>query len=128
LQQDFDRAIARLPKWMLLLAATGTIAASFLSGISAAGGYLMGSLASYLNLRVIERAVNRIARLASGGGEKPGRGIRARVFIQFSGLILASLVILNVSGFNRAAAFCGLFVCPAAVLLEIVYELITLKR
>ena len=125
--QEFERAIARLPRWMLFLAVTGTAAAALLNGISAAGGFLVGSLAAYINLRVIERTVGRIGRLAGVEGKKPGRGTGVRVFIQFSGLILGVLVILVFSGLSRTAAFCGFLVCPAAAILEIVYELVTFK-
>ncbi len=126
---DFDQAIQRLPRWILLLAALGTVLAGFLTGLSSAGGFLLGSLAAYLNLRVIERAANRISRLAGADGDsKPGGGAGVWVFIQFSGLVVAALVILNVSRFSAAAAFCGFLVCPAAVILEIVYELVTLKH
>ncbi len=130
--EDFDLAISRLPRWILLLGALGTVLVAFRFGVSVAGGFLVGALCAYLNLWVIERAVNRIARLASHdggkpGGGKPGGGAGAWVFIQFSGLLLCALVILNVSGFSSVAAFWGLMICPGAVIAEIVYELVTLK-
>jgi hypothetical protein len=42
--------------------------------------------------------------------------------------MLGALAILIVSGFSRPAAFCGLLIAPAAVILEVVYELVTLKH
>jgi len=126
--EDFERAIARLPRWILLLAAAGTVAAGVFMGLSWAGGFLLGALAAYLNLRVIERAANRISRLAGGSDAKPGAGTGIWVFIQFGALISGAIVILIVSGFSTTAAFCGFLVCPAAVILEIVYELVTLKH
>jgi hypothetical protein len=130
--EDFDRAIARLPRWILMLAGVGSVVAGFSFGIAVAGGFLIGALGAYLNLWVIERAANRVARLAQEStapheSSKPGGGAGAWVFVQFSGLLLGALVILNVSGFSSVAAFWGLMVCPAAVILEIVYELVTLK-
>ena len=126
---EFDQAIQRLPRWILLLAVLGTLLAGLRTGLSSAGGFLLGSLAAYLNLRIIERAANRISRLAGAESDsKPGGGTGVWVFVQFSGLVLAALVILNVSRFSAAAAFCGSLVCPAAVILEIVYELVTLKH
>ncbi|MES1260281.1 MAG: ATP synthase subunit I [Acidobacteriota bacterium] len=126
--QDFEHAIARLPRWILALALTGAVAAGLLTGLSAAGGFLVGALAAYLNFRVIERAANRVSRLAGGDDGRPGRGAGVWIFIQFSGLVLGALVILNFSGFSRPAAFCGFLVCPAAAILEIIYELVTLKH
>ena len=125
--QDFERAISRLPRWILLLGGLGTVLVAVRFGVSTAGGFLVGVLGAYLNLWVIERAANRLARLATHEAPKSGRGAGFRVFMQFSGLLLCALVILNVSGFSSVAVFCGFMVCPGAVIAEIVYELVTLK-
>ncbi len=106
---------------MLGLTVAGTLAAGSFRGLSAAGGFLMGALAAYFNFRLIERAANRIAGKSA---RKPRRGAGAWVLIQFAGLICGAFVIIKYSAFNMAAAFFGFFVCPAAVVLEIVYELV----
>ena len=67
-EASFERAIARLPRWMLALAVAGTIAAGSFLGLNAAGGFLAGSLASFANLRLIERAVNRVTRIVHPDG------------------------------------------------------------
>ncbi len=153
---QFERAIARLPRWILLLGAVGTAVAMGFRGVNAAGGFLAGSIAAYLNFRIVERAANRVARMAgpeaqgppdatpnAGGarpssrvpaattcagsskeGAKPGRGTGIWLLIRFGLLVAGAVVIIEYSGFNLAAAFCGFLVCPAAVVLEIVYELI----
>jgi len=120
----FEADIARLPLWILLLALVGAASTGIFLGLRFAGGFLLGSIAAYVNLRLIERAVDRVVRIAGAEGDKPGRGTGVWVFIQFAGLLLGSLAILNVSGFSLAAAFCGFLVCPAAAILEIVYELV----
>jgi len=118
--EQFEAAILRLPRWLLGLAALGTIGLAAVSGISHAGGFLLGALAAYLNLRLIERAVNRVTST-----EKPTRKPARWLFIQFAGLVLGAFAIIKYSGFSMAAAFFGFLVCPAAVVLEIVYELVT---
>ena len=135
MQHEFERAIARLPLWILLLAIIGTAAAAVRFGLSAAGGYLLGSIGAYLNLRIIERAANRVAPPSSvatpdspATPPKSGRGTGFRVFLQFGGSVLGALVILKLSGFSVGAAFCGFLVCPAAVTLEIIYELATFRH
>lgn len=123
---SFENAIARLPRWILLLAAAGTAVAGIFFGGAAGSGFLAGSIAAWLNLRIVERTVDRVARLA--GIAKPGGGTGTWLLIQFTGLILGAFVILRYSGFSMAAAFCGFLVCPAAVVLEIVYELVTYEQ
>ncbi len=120
---DYDRAIARFPAWILALAVLGAAAAGIWCGIACAGGFLVGAIAAYLNFRIIERAANRIARLAKEGSAGTGRRTGVALLIQFGIFVLAAFVILRFSGFNMAAAFCGFLVCPAAAILEIVYEL-----
>ena len=122
----FEEAIVRMPRWILLLAAAGTAVSGTFLGVPVAGGFLLGSIAAYVNFRMIERAVNRAARLSMEPGVKPpGKGTGVWVLIQFSALIFGAFVILKSSGFSLTAAFCGFFVCPAAALIEIVYELVT---
>ncbi len=123
---SFESAIARLPRWILALAAAGTLVAGQWRGLNSATGFLVGALCAYANFRIVERAVNRLARVAPTQ-EHPGAGTGTWIFIQFTGLILGAFVILRYSGFDLAAAFLGFLVCPAAVMLEIVYELVTLN-
>ena len=120
---EFDRAIARIPSWILGLAVAGAAVAGIWCGIRCAGGFLTGAVAAYFNFRIIERAVNRIARLAKAGSSGKGGRTGAALLIQFGIFVLAAFVILRFSGFNMAAAFWGFLVCPAAAILEIVYEL-----
>ena len=47
------------------------------------------------------------------------------MFIRFAFFVLGAFVILRFSGFNIVVALCGFLVCPAAVMLEILYELLT---
>jgi hypothetical protein len=121
-----EAAIARLPHWILGLAVVGTLAATIVWGFRIGGGFLLGSLGAWVNLRLLIRAVDRIGRLTLNGNAKDVRpGQRAvAVFIQLMALVLGAFVILRFSGFNKTAALCGFLVCPAAVILEIVYELL----
>lgn len=121
-----EAGIARLPRWMLGLAAVGTLIGAVVWGFRFGGGFLLGSIGAWVNLRLLIRAVDRIGRLAVNGNAKEVRpGQRAvGLFIQLMALVLGAFVILRFSGFNKFAALCGFLVCPAAVILEIVYELL----
>jgi hypothetical protein len=122
---EFEAAIARLPRWILGLAAIGTAIAGPFLGLAYAGGFLLGAIGAYFNFRLVERAVNRVARDAVGGDAKKRSNL---LLIQFAGLVLGAFVIIRYSGFNLPAAFVGFLVCPAAVVLEIVYELVTYEH
>ena len=129
-QNRLDSAVARLPRWILALAVVGTVSAAGFYGIRTAGGFLLGAIAAWVNLGMIERAVNRIGHLAAAGDTRSVKPRRKGflLFIQFTGLILAAFVILSYSGFRAITVICGFLVCPAAVLLEIVYELVTYEH
>jgi hypothetical protein len=121
--EQFESAIARIPRWLLALAALGTVISASFWGLTHAGGFLFGSLAAYLNFRLVERAVNRLAVNVQAGEKR-----RPSVLIPFAALVLGAFVIIKYSGFSMAAAFIGFLVCPAAVVLEIVYELVTYEH
>jgi|SRR6185437_5461190 len=121
---DYERALARLPNWMILLAILGAIYEFKSAGTKGAAGFLVGATAAWLNFRLIERAVNKIVRLATT--EQPvqgGRGVG--IFLGFVVFGTLAFVILRFTGFSLIAALLGFLVCPAAAIAEIAYELIT---
>jgi hypothetical protein len=103
----------------------GTGLAGQMGGIRYALAFLGGAAAAYVNFRLIERFVNRLGQLAAAEPAKPRKALGVRMFIRFAFFILGAFVILRLSGFNVAVAMCGFLVCPAAVMLEIFYELLT---
>lgn len=123
--KNFDAGIERLPKWILGLAVAGTGLAGQFYGLAAALGFLLGSAGAYVNLRLIVLFVDRLGRLAMGSAGNAPRTRGTGLFLLFLGLIAGAFVILKVSGLNIVAALWGFLVCPAAVLLEILYELFT---
>ncbi len=122
---DYDRALARLPNWMALLGVIGTGLSAHYAGLSGAVGFLIGAVAAWLNLRLIERGVNRIVRLVDAEPGTVSRGSGVRLFVQFAIVATVAFVILRFTGFNLMAALSGFLVCPAAAMMEIVYELFT---
>ena len=106
---------------MVLLGIVGTGIAARYAGMSGVAGFLIGVVAAGLNLKLIERGVNRIVPEKV----RTGTGSGIRIFVQFAIFATLAFVILRFTGFNLAAALAGFLVCPAAVLMEIVYELIT---
>jgi hypothetical protein len=122
---DYERALARLPNWMLALAVIGIPVAGRHAGLSGAAGFLIGAVAAWLNLKLIERGVNRIVRLTAAEPGKIRAGSGIGIFAQFVVFATLAFVILRFTGFNLMAALLGFLVCPAAAVIEIVYELLT---
>jgi len=123
--KGYDEGIARLPKWIFWLGLLGAPVAGRWYGVPAALGFLLGAGCAYLNFRLIERFADRLGQLATGDPASARATRGGGLFFQFLGLVAGAVVILKVSQLNVVAAMCGFLVCPAAVLLEILYELLT---
>lgn len=122
---DFDKGIARVPPLIGVLGLLGSGVVWGVWGISYSGAFLVGAVAAWFNFRLLEGFVNKLGRLAAAEPGKPPRLSGVRLFIQFVLFVAGAFVILRLTGFNVVAALCGFLVCPAAVMVEIVYELIT---
>jgi hypothetical protein len=125
---NFDQGIARVPKFIVVLSLVGTGVAGRMGGLPYALAFLVGAGAAYFNFRIIERAVDRLGKLAGAASSAPPKASGMLMFIQFAVFVIGAFVILRVSGFNVMAALCGFLVCPAAVLIEIFYELLTYEH
>jgi hypothetical protein len=122
---DFDRGIARVPRFIVILGLVGTGMAGRIGGLASAAAFLGGAGAAWFNFQLIERFVNRLGKLAAPDAEKARAPSGARLFIRFAFFIMGAFVIIRLSGFDVAMAMYGFLVCPAAVMIEIVYELLT---
>jgi hypothetical protein len=115
----FESALDRIWKLTFALAAGGAILAYPWRGWSWSLGFLLGAAASAVNFRWIKQIVDSL------GNTRPTRS-RVAVLAGLRYLLLggAGYVILKYSSISIAAALAGLFVSVAAVIVEIVYELI----
>ena len=116
------RALDRIRFLIVFLSGAGTLATLVYGGWRWALGYMLGAAAGYLNFRWLKKLV---ASLGEAAGGKPPRA-RMAVFLGLRYLLLGAggYVILNFSALSMAAAAVGLFVPVAAVILEILFELI----
>lgn len=115
----YERALARLYRWIAASAILGTTLIFAAWGWRAAVAFALGAGASGFAFRWMHQAVD-----ALGPGAKP---TRKRVLILFAlryGVIgFGAYAIVKVFGMNGLAIVCGLFVPVAAVIAEIIYEL-----
>jgi hypothetical protein len=121
-QLFLDRALGRIHMVMAGLSAAGMIASAVYGGWRWMAGFLLGAVGSWINFRWLKQLVNSLGEIA---GKKPPKA-RVAVFLGLRYLLLAAAgyVILNYSTLSLWAALIGLFVPAAAVILEILYELI----
>lgn len=122
---DLDRAVARVPLLIAALGLLGSAVAWHFLGIAFASAFLMGAVGAYLNFRLIERFVNRLLQAVASHPLKPPRRAGLILVLQLALFLLGAFVIIRFSGLNIAAALYGFLVCPAAVMLEAIYYLLT---
>jgi hypothetical protein len=119
----YSQALRRIPRWIAAVSAIalpfvwqhggGLWAASFLTGVI--GGYW-----NYVGVcRIAERISQTVARTGRAS-RSTGRSLLRLLFIA-----AAVFVIIRFTRINLAAAFMGLFTPVAAVMAEILYELVT---
>ena len=115
---DPERALERMRKLMFALAAGGTLALFAWRGWTWSLGWLLGAAASGLNYHWLRRVTGS---LGSGVAKD-----RKAVLLGLRYLLLGGgfYVILKYTAISLPAALAGLFVPVAAVLIEILIELV----
>ena len=119
---DPERAVGRIFRVTVGLTAAGAAVYFAIAGWRGGLGFLLGSLIALANLRWLKRTVYALGEAAGG---KPPRA-RVAVFLGLRYLLLGlgAYAILRFSEISLTACLVGLFVPTAAVILEILIELI----
>jgi len=114
----FRRAVSRILKIMAALAVTGTLTAFLWRGWKWAAGFALGALISWLNFHWLQKLTDVL------GGKRVRRG--SAVFLALRYLLLGggAYVMLRYSSINLPALLTGLFVSVAAVVFDVLFELI----
>jgi hypothetical protein len=114
----FERALRRISRSIVVLGLGGAAGLWIFAGWRGSAGFAAGAAASWLNFRWLKQLVDAL------GGRRP----RARLVLFLGGryllLGLGAYAILRYSEISLPAALAGLFVPVAAVLFEILFELI----
>jgi biotin transporter BioY len=114
-----ERALGRIFRGMLILGGAGTLAALWMNGWRGGLGFLAGATGSYLNFYWLHRLVEGLAP----GGRRPRKWLLMFLATRYLLLGLGGYVIVKVFGLSLIAVLVGLFVPVAAVIGEILYEL-----
>lgn len=116
----FDQAVGRIVNVTLVLGVAGAAAATLWKGWGAGLGFAAGAAVSLLNFRWLHQLVSALGE----GGHGPRRRLLVFPALRYLLLGTGGYVIVKFFGLNLAAGLIGLFVAAAAVILEILYELI----
>jgi len=117
-QRLLETGIERIWKVIGLAAGSGAAVLFFWRGWTWSAGWLIGSAVSAVNFRWLKQLTESLGETTA----KP----RKAVFLGMRYLLLGggSYVILKYSPISLPAALAGLFVSVAAVIVEIVFELV----
>jgi hypothetical protein len=117
-----ERGVDRIHKAMWAIGAGGAIGALAWRGWTWGAGFALGAAASWLNFRWWKQLVDAL------GGARPKR--RTGVFLGVRYLLLGggAYAILRLTSISLPALLAGLFVSAAAVIVEILFELIYARR
>ena len=112
----YEQVIRRITWIILVLGLAGSIALAALKGIKFGFGFLIGSSVSYLSFWRWQQVVNAL----SPGKKRPAWFFILRILV-FMALVW---VIIKFLELDLAAVVSGLLVSAAAVIIEIIYELV----
>ena len=115
----YERALRRVRLFAVVVAVTGSAALLFAQGLRPAAGFLLGAGLSIANFRGLSMLVNVL-----GGSPKPGPLAAVLSGLRYLMIGCAIYVIVRFLGVTPAAVVWGLLAAFAAVILEILYEII----
>jgi len=114
----YDRAIRRLDRSALVLAGIAVVGMAALQGWRGALGAAAGAGFSLISL-------HRWKRIAGALGSQSKTRLRMRLLAGYAVIGASLFVIMRYFGVSPTSVIAGLFVSMAAVVIEILYELVT---
>lgn len=116
-----DRFLQRVVRFTIALGLLGAAVAWLRFGPRTAGGFLCGASISILNFWTLERMT---VSITSSGTARGSAGLFGLRYFMVGGAVYVIVKILEISLMSVLA---GLFVSAAAVIVEILYELVFLR-
>jgi len=120
---NYERAYTRIKYFTIAVGLAGTAAMLLTRGREAAAGFLAGAGLSYVNFELL----CGLARLMGGSAPK-AKGWGVLIALRYAIVGVAVYVIVRILGTTPVAVLAGLLAAFAAVILEILYELILHAR
>jgi hypothetical protein len=121
---DFHaRALRRMPRWMASAAALALPFVWWHGGALWAASFLAGAIGGYWNYVAVCRIADRLSETVERTGHAPRSRLRSLLRLLF--IVVAAFAIIRFTHINLAAAFIGLLTPVAAVVMEILFELLS---
>ena len=122
---DYQRATHRLFRIAIAILIAGTLIAGFTRGLPGAVGFALGGGASLVSLSLWQRVAMKISP-----SPEPRKSGPSTPFLvgRFLALFAIAYVIVKTLEVNVMAALSGLFVSAAAVIAEVLFELIMFRH
>jgi hypothetical protein len=120
---SYDRALTRIKYLTIVVGLVGTAAMFFARGRESAAGFLAGAGLSYVNFELLSGLA-----FVVGGASAKARGWGVLIALRYAIVGIAVYVIVRILGITPVAVLVGLLAAFAAVILEILYELILHAR
>ena len=119
---DLTRVLRRIYWLMFAIAAAGVVIGFAWRGLPVAAGYAVGALASLVSFRVFHRIAERLG--STEEGQAPRKRLAIAIGLRYLIFGAVAYVIVKYFEVSVIAVLVGLLVSAAAVILEILYELI----
>lgn len=125
-----DRALPRIRRFMLVLAASATLLSLIFFRWPATAGFVVGAAISYVNQHWLEQAIEALGeRITSQNSTERGGLIVFRALLRYALIAAGAYVIFNVSLAALYGFLAGVCLPIAAVACEVVVEIfITLRH
>jgi hypothetical protein len=120
---NYDLALRRMSRMAAAIGVAGVLIAVIWRGPRVGVGFLAGAIISMVNLRWW----TSLAGAIGSSGSAPMRGSVALLSLRYLAVGGVVYVIVKILEIALAPVLAGLFVCVAAVLIEILYELISAR-
>jgi hypothetical protein len=125
----FDKALSRIRKFLLVLAAIGMVICAIFFRWPTTAGFLAGAIISYVNQHWLEQAVEALGeRIANGQSRERGGIIVVRAVLRYAMIAAGAYVIFNVSVAALYGFLGGVCLPIAAVACEVALEIVVSLR
>ena len=116
--EAYDRVVRRISSITVLLAAAGSVVAFAIGGWSWAAGFAIGGCISWMTFRWLKQMVGAL------GAEHPPSNLPLKAVLRYLLIGGTAYLVVKFTLVNLRAALAGLLLSSAAVIVEIVIELV----